>query len=97
MNYAAISVINPTTGNWELMSSSGRVIVFDTAELAWNWLPLLGGGRTYKADSRRLEIWFFEISNNAPNRAKVVPQYDLGELMPWRKHIIWSEWAVGKE
>ena len=35
-DYAAVAVHNPITGRWELMSDGGRVIVFDTAEVAWN-------------------------------------------------------------
>jgi hypothetical protein len=92
MDYAAVRVVNPRNGRWELMSSGGRVIVFDTAELAWNWLPLLGGGRPYTADARSLCLCFLEISSAAPNRAAVVSNYTPGETAPWQRHIIWSEW-----
>ncbi len=91
-DYAAISVYSPRTHRWELMSSGGRIIVFDTAEMAWNWLPLLGGGRPYVSDARSLSLCFVEISSAAPNRARVVSPYRLDENQPWRRHVIWSEW-----
>jgi hypothetical protein len=93
--YAAIRVVNPRTGRWELMSSGGRIIVFDTAELAWNWLPLLGSGRPYISDARSLSLCFLEVSASAPNRAAVVSPYAPGEAAPWRRHVIWSEWWQG--
>ena len=90
--YAAVMVFSPRSESWELMSCGGRVIVFDTAEVAWNWLPLLGSGRPYRADSRSLSLWFLEVSSTAPNRARVVTPYEPGERQPWRRHVIWSEW-----
>ena len=90
--YAAVMVFSPITRRWELMSSRGRVIVFDTAEMAWNWLPLLGGGRTYSRHLPTLSISFLEISPTAPNRARVVCPYRPDEPVPWKRHIIWSEW-----
>lgn len=90
--YAAVAVTSPVTGQWELMSDRGRVIVFDTARTAWEWLPLLGGGRPYVADARSLLVCFTVISRTAPNRARVITPYETGERMPWRRHVIWSEW-----
>lgn len=95
MEYAAVEVLSPRSGNWELMSVGGRVIVFDTAEIAWNWLPLLGGGRLHSSDAHTRSITFLEISPRAPNRARVVSPYDPGEKTPWRRHIIWSDWWRG--
>ncbi len=91
-DYAAVAVVHPLTGNWELMSSNGKVIVFDTTEMAWNWLPLLGGGRPHSADARSLSVCFSELSRVAPNRARVVQNYVPDEVTPWRNHIIWSSW-----
>lgn len=91
-DYAAVRVFSPISHRWELMSDGGRVIVFDTAEVAWNWLPLLGGGRSYRADVRRLCLWFHEISTVHPNRAAVVTPYVPGEAQPWRRHRLWSDW-----
>ena len=96
MDYAAVEVLSPRSGKWELMSAGGRVIVFDTAEIAWNWLPLLGGGRLHSSDARRRSIAFLEISSCVPNRARVVSPYDPGEKAPWRRHIIWSDWWRGR-
>src|ERR1051326_4352417 len=93
--YAAVSVFSPVTQRWELMSDGGRVIVFDTAEVAWNWLPLLGGGGPYSADLRALTLCFAEISRMAPNRARVVSPYRPDEKQPWKHHVIWSEWWNG--
>jgi hypothetical protein len=95
-DYAVVAVVDPRTGGWELMSSGGRVIVFDTAEAAWNWLPLLGGGRPYRTDARSLSLWFVEVSATAPNRARVVSSYQPGETMPWKRHVIWSDWWSGR-
>src|SRR2546421_5958080 len=91
-DYAAVAVFSPRSGRWELMSDGGRVIVFDTAEGAWNWLPLLGGGRPYNADSRSLSLCFTEISRMTPNRARVVSHYRPDENQPWKRHVIWSDW-----
>jgi|JRYG01.1.fsa_nt_gb hypothetical protein len=93
--YAAVAVWSARTGRWELMSAGGRVVVFDTARTAWHWLPQLGGGRPCVADARTLSICFTEISTLCPNRARVVAPYDPGERMPWRRHIIWTEWLRG--
>jgi hypothetical protein len=91
-DYAAVAVYSPVSRRWELMSNRGRIIVFDTAEVAWNWLPLLGGGRPYTSDARSLSLCFLELSSTAPNRARVVSPYSPGELQPWRHHVIWSDW-----
>lgn len=91
-DYAAVAVVSPITGQWELMSNGGKVIVFDTAQLAWEWLPLLGKGRLYAADSKALRIAFMELSSELPNRARVVHPYRPDEMQPWRRHVIWSEW-----
>ncbi|MEP6756650.1 MAG: hypothetical protein ABJA67_14185 [Chthonomonadales bacterium] len=88
-------MINSATGQWERMSSGGRVIVFDTAEIAWNWLPLLGGGREYRLDRQKGEIWFLELKPGHPNRAKLISPYDPGESYPWKRHVIWTEWWSG--
>ncbi|HZP80716.1 MAG TPA: hypothetical protein VFB21_03680 [Chthonomonadaceae bacterium] len=101
-DYAAVAVVSPVTGQWELMSHAGRVIVFDTAQAAWEWLPLLGQGRLYSADRGTLSLAFLEVSAALPNRARVVCPYYPGEAQPWRKHVIWSEWwtdcgQAGKE
>lgn len=93
--YAAVAVHSPLSGRWELMSDGGRVIVFDTPRVAWEWLPLLGGGRPFAADARRLALCFTEVSVTAPNRACVVWPYEPGEAVPWRRHVIWSEWWHG--
>ena len=91
-DYAAVEVYSPLSHRWELMSDGGRIILFDTAELAWNWLPLLGGGRPYSADARARSICFMELSSFAPNRARVISGFRPDEPFPWRKHVIWSEW-----
>ncbi len=95
-DYAAVAVFSPASRRWELMSSGGRVIVFDTAEMAWNWLPLLGSGRPYSADARSLSLCFMELSATAPNRARVVTPYHPDEGQPWKRHVIWTEWWDGR-
>ncbi len=91
-DYAAVMVRSPVSGRWELMSSAGRVIVFDTAAVAWEWLPLLGQGRRYSVDAGGEGITFWEVSAALPNRARVVSPYFPAEGQPWRRHRIWSEW-----
>ena len=94
-DYAAVAVVHPVSGQWELMSSDGRVIVFDTAQVAWEWLPLLGQGRQYSADEQRLMLSFWEVSEVLPNRVRVVSPYCPEEGQPWQRHVIWSEWWEG--
>ncbi len=93
--YAAVEVVSPISGMWELMSAGGRVIVFDTAQVAFEWLPLLGSGRPCSLDARSLSVCFQVISNVHPNRARVAPNYDPGEKAPWKRHIIWTDWWKG--
>lgn len=94
--YAAVAVFSPITGRWELMSDGGRVIVFDSAQVAWEWLPMLGSGRPHVADARSHSVTFLEVSAVAPNRARVICPYEPGEPTPWRRHVIWSEWWGGE-
>ena len=91
-DYAAVMVMSPCSGDWELMSDMGNVIVFDTERMAWEWLPLLGCGRPYALDVRQRSITFLEMSAELPNRAKIVSPYSPGESYPWKRHVIWSEW-----
>ena len=92
-DYAAVAVLSPITGRWELMSSGGRVIVFDTARLAWEWLPLLGQGRRYAADTRALRLSFQQdVSGRLPGQARVICPYRPDEYGAWKRHVIWSEW-----
>lgn len=87
------------------MSSNGRVIVFDTREVAKNFLPMLGGGRptTWKADGE--SCYWLPVEKNALSRACVVTGYDPYDApagipgirseahgMEWRCHIMWSHW-----
>jgi hypothetical protein len=92
LDYAAIEVVCPFSGRWELMSSGGRVVVFDSAGIAGEVLPLLGGGRRSVLDADGRGVTFAEISLVCPNRARVVSPYVPGEAVPWRRHVIWSEW-----
>jgi len=91
-DYAAVMVVSPVSGCWELMSSGGRIVIFDTAQVAWEWLPLLGQGRLYTADEQAGSIRFHELSGVLPNRARVVSPYRPDEPFPWRSHVIWSDW-----
>jgi hypothetical protein len=91
-DYAAVLVLSPVSGQWELMSSGGRVIVFDTWQTAWDCLPLLGKGRLCRTDFRERSITFLEISREIPNRARVVCPYAPEERTPWKGHVIWNEW-----
>jgi len=90
-DYAAVMVVSAVTGKWELLSVKGRVVVFDTAQVAWEWLPTLGQGRISLTNEKGLSLCFAEISRTLPNRARVVSPYFPQETQPWRKHLIWSE------
>lgn len=90
-DYAAVAVVSPVSGKWELMSVGRRVVVFDTAQMAWEWLPTLGQGRICHADERNLAVTFLEVSRVLPNRAQVISPYVPDETMPWKRHVIWTE------
>ncbi len=90
-DYAAVMVLSPVSGQWELMTVHGRVVVFDTAQMAWEWLPTLGQGRVSSSNERERSMAFLEISCLLPNRARVVSSYALGEAIPWKRHVIWTE------
>ena len=91
MDYAAVMVRSPLSGRWELMSSGGKVVVFDTAAIAWEWLPLLGQGRRCLGNAATRTVWFNELSSTLPNLAKIVCPYSPQEKAPWKRHVIWSE------
>ncbi len=95
MDYAAVMVLSPISGNWELMSSGGKVIVFDTERVAWEWMPMLGQGRICREDEAKKQISFLELSRELPNCARVISPYVPGERQPWKAHQIWSEWWSG--
>ena len=94
-DYAAVAVMSVITGKWELLSCGGRVVVFDTAEMAWHWLPTLGQGRIGIEDRSRMSLCFAEISRELPNRSYVVSPYHPEESQPWGRHIIWTD--LGRE
>ncbi len=94
-DYAAVLVVSAVTGRWELLSVGGKVVVFDTAETAWQWLPTLGQGRVGVENERAQSLCFAEISRTLPNRARVISPYVPGEKTPWRRHLIWTELERG--
>lgn len=81
-----------------LMSAHGRVVVFDHAMQARQYLPLLGRGRPTRWASPD-EAYWLPLAPEGVNRACVITEYDPYNLPPglpvrsetrgreWRDHI----------
>ena len=102
--YAAVGIYLPGSDRPTLMSANGRVIVFDTPEVARHFLPLLGGGRPGCWDTEEETICFAPIDRDGVNRACILTGYDPYNLPPglpvrsetrqkeWRRHVHWAHW-----
>lgn len=105
--YAVIGIYRPGQSQPSLMSHHGRVIVFDTPEMARNYLPQLGGGRPTRWKDRDTAYWL-PLQPKGVNRAVVLTDYDVYNLPPgapirsetrgrdWQRHVIWSQWLAGE-
>ena len=105
--YAAIAVYHAADSNASLLcDSEQKVIIFDHAEMAKDFLPILGNGRisTWTTDGEG--ICFTPIDPEGINRAVVLTPYDIYNLPPgcpvlsetrsiaWKNHVIWTEMKV---
>jgi hypothetical protein len=96
--HAVIGIYGPGQTRPALMSSNGRVVVFDHAAQARQYLPLLGAGRPTRWSSRD-EVYWLPLDPEGINRACVITEYDPYNLPPglpvrsetrgreWRHHI----------
>ncbi len=96
--FAAIGIYAPGQSKPSLMSARGRVIVFDHAEQARQYLPLLGGGRPTRWQNQDNVCWL-PLHIGGVNRACVLTDYDPYALPPglpvcsethgreWRGHV----------
>lgn len=80
------------------MSVEGMVVVFDHAQQAADYMPLLGGGRVTRWQDAETAYWL-PLDVNGVNRACILRDYDPYNLPPglpvqseahgreWRQHI----------
>lgn len=100
--YAAIAVYHFGEDTPKLLSVKNRVVIFDTAEIARNWIPKLGKGRpTHWLDAD--VVWWHIEPGEEINRAFICTDYDVYNVPPnhpvpsetrqmdWKHHIIWNE------
>ena len=102
--YAVIGIYKPGKRGPQVMSHNNKIIVFDTPDVARQFIPLLGAGRMA---SWGLEdhIYWHPIDPDGINHACVLTDYDVYNLPPpfiseslylsWKHHIIWSDWYSG--
>jgi hypothetical protein len=102
--YAVIGVYHAGESKPSLLSGNGRVIIFDTPQMAIDFLPLLGRGRlTRWSDGGETASWL-PLEREGINRASVLTGYDPYNLPPgapvpsespireWRNHVHWMHW-----
>jgi hypothetical protein len=102
--YCAVAVYPTGSRSAQILSVGGRVVLFDTLEIARNFLPQLGTGRhTLWSGDGETAFWP-ELDAQGISRADVVTGYDPYQLpggMPrgiasetrgreWRCHVMWS-------
>lgn len=88
----------------ELLAVEGRMVVFDTLEIARQTLPRLGGGRPEIWDAAKETVSFLPIAPTGFNRLAIITGYDpydvptglrskgiLSEAhgRDWRRHVYW--------
>ena len=107
LSYCAAAVKTPE-GGWSLLSSDGRIILFDTLEVAKNVLPYLSEGRDtrFLGDDRLLFVPpLFDRINElmiiSPYDPYDVPNNEAGvrsetRFSDWRNHIMWSYVILNK-
>ncbi len=100
--YAVIGIYPPGKDKPQLMSANGRVLIYDTPEIAKQVLPMLGNGRRALLSADGERVSFIPIDPKSVNRAVVLTGYDpynlpagMGfrseaRLQEWRRHIMWS-------
>ena len=79
--YAAIGIYQPGQTKPSLMSVQGKIVVFDHAAQARDYLPLLGGGRVTRWSGAETAYWL-PLDPNGVNRACILTGYDPYSLPP---------------
>lgn len=102
-SYAAIGIYPPGDSKPSLLSKHNKVIVFDTPQMAKEFLPILGDGRLEHWSPDGESVSFTPILPNGVNRAVILTDYDVYNLPPgtpvrsesrlleWRHHIHWGQ------
>jgi hypothetical protein len=103
--YAAVGIYwadRPDTP--EFLAAEGKVVLFDTAEIARQTLPRLGAGRAESWDAARETVTFSPPVSNGFNRLAVFTGYDPYDVpagfrskgiysealgRDWRSHVYW--------
>lgn len=100
--YAVVGIYPLGGGKPQLMTSHGKIVLFDTREIAQGVIPLLGAGRRYTWSADGDTITFLEVDPAGVNRAVILTEYDPYDLPPgmpvpsetrlmdWRNHVMWS-------
>ena len=93
--YAALGIYKAGQNKPSLLSVNGRVVVFDTPEMAKNVVPVLGEDRpcTFSADGE--SAYFLPLDPNGVNRVVVLTDYDPYNLpsgLPMRSETRLTEW-----
>jgi len=101
-DYAAVGIYRSGQARPSLLSANGKVIVFDTPQMARHVLPLLGGGRIAAWDADKETVCFTPIDPQGVNRACILTGYDPyhlpaglplrseTRLRAWRNHVMWQ-------
>jgi hypothetical protein len=86
-------------GTYSLLSSNGKVIVFDTPDVARDVLGYLSEGRMCFWDSNREKLRFSPHIIGGVNEVALITNYDPydapegkseSRIHEWRHHVIWS-------
>lgn len=90
----------------DFLSFDGKLVTFDTLEIAQDFLPLLGGGRLYMQDVASETFSFSPISRRSFNRAVIYTGYDPYDApngfrakgvyseahgRDWQHHVYWGQ------
>ncbi|MCW3053300.1 MAG: hypothetical protein JWN14_2470 [Chthonomonadales bacterium] len=89
----------------DFLSFEGKLVTFDTLEIAQDFLPMMGGGRPCAEDVSRETFSFSPISRRSFNRAVIYTGYDPYDVpggfrtkgvyseahnRDWRWHVYWG-------
>lgn len=87
-----------------LMAVDGKIVLFDTVEIAQQWIPQLGMGRQTHFSRDGETAYWTPMDPNGINRAVLLTGYNPHSLPPnmpggilsetlgreWRHHVMWS-------
>jgi hypothetical protein len=99
--YVALMWYPPAGGNPRILAANGKVVLFETAVMARQFMPQLGGGRipSWSADGET--VCFTPIDPKGINRLALVTNYTPHNLpvgapvksevkgKEWKNHIMW--------